>query len=754
MKNQNRAHYAQVIVDIALEKLDRTFTYRIPENLQESLRVGMAVEVPFGGGNRPIKGYVMELSDQTLYDPQKIKDIIRLLPQAVTVEQQFLQLADWMHRMYGATQIQCLKTVMPVRRTVNNRKQQFVQLRFKDEQLGEYERACQKKNARAKLRLLAALKKRPELTGEYVTKALKIPASTLQAMETEGVIVRTAQIIYRDSAEQQLAQKNESGKSVVLHPSQRQIVERVVDDYKRGQPQVYLLHGVTGSGKTEVYMEIAARLAALGRQSIVLIPEIALTYQTVLRFQRAFGERVAVLHSRMSQGERFDQFERAKAGGIDVMIGPRSALFTPFQKLGAIFIDEEHEGTYKSETMPRYHARETAIERARMCGACVVLGSATPSLESYTKAKQGEYVLCTLKERRGDAVLPAVELVDLRAELARGNRSMFSDCLKNAISSRLERREQTMLFLNRRGYAGFVSCRECGKALQCPHCDVSLSYHKDGRLHCHYCGYTTAMVSQCPSCGSKYIGTFRSGTQQVEEALARLYPNARILRMDTDTTRQKGSYAAILEQFAKGEADILVGTQMIVKGHDFPNVTLMGILAADLSLMASDYRAAERTFQLLAQAAGRAGRRERAGQVVIQTYQPEHYALKCAAAHDYEQFYNEEMGYRMLLGYPPAAHMLAVWIAAEKEEIADALAAQLGDWLRKWKKQETAGQFSYIGPAPAGIAKLRDLYQRTLYVKADQMEILTLLRQKLEQQIEHTPLFLEGSVQFDLDPMH
>ncbi len=747
-------NYANVIVDIALEKLDRTFQYRIPKDMEDEIRVGARVRIPFGNGSRSVDGYVLELTDKPEYEESRLKEIQEILPAEIGVEQHFLELAAWMRETYGATMVQCLKTVTPVRRKIRGKQKRYVRLNVTREQAEACLESFKKKNARAKVRLVEALLEIQEsaegeevsLPCELVTGKLNISSSTLQALQREEVIQVTASRLYRNPA----VHSDEKRRPVALRESQRQIVEQVLADYRKGQHGTYLIHGVTGSGKTEIYIEAAAEMAAMGKQVIVLIPEIALTYQTVMRFYSRFGQRVSILNSRMSAGERFDQFERAGNGELDVMIGPRSALFTPFLHLGLIIIDEEHESAYKSETMPRYHARETAIRRAEMTGASVILGSATPSLESYTKALNGEYRLFSLTERQGGGALPSVEIADLRKELAAGNRSVLSRSLYEAICDRLDRQEQIMLFLNRRGFAGFVSCRECGQVVKCPHCDVSLSYHRDGRLHCHYCGYQTPMVKTCPSCGSRYIGTFKAGTQQVEEYIKKTFPEVRVLRMDLDTTRQKGGYEAILEQFANGEADILVGTQMIVKGHDFKNVTLMGILAADMSLMVPDYRSAERTFQLLSQAAGRAGRGKRPGQVVIQTYQPEHYAVQAAAAHDYRRFYEEEMGYRMLMGYPPAAHLAAVMVSSREESTAEELAKLLKERILFLSRENPV---ECMGPAPAGIAKLRDMYRRVLYIKDRDFDRLTELRKGLEDYVEQQPEFPEGSVQFDMNPM-
>ncbi|MDE5591028.1 MAG: primosomal protein N', partial [Acetatifactor sp.] len=502
------------------------------------------------------------------------------------------------------------------------------------------------------------------------------------------------------------------------------IIWDVMADFDAGKPGTYLIHGITGSGKTEVYLQIIAETIKRGRQAIMLIPEIALTYQTLLRFYRRFGDRVSVMNSTLSPGEKYDQCQRAKNGEIDVIIGPRSALFTPFPNLGVIVMDEEHEGSYKSESAPKYHARETAEEVARLHGAGLVLGSATPSLEAYFRTQTGEYKLFQLKERLTGGHLPTVYTVDLRQELREGNRSIFSVKLQELLADRLQKKEQSILFLNRRGYAGFISCRSCGHVMKCPHCDVSLSEHKNGRLICHYCGHSEPKVSLCPKCGSRYISGFKAGTQQIEEKLQAMFPGVRTLRMDGDTTKTKGSYEEILSAFANREADVLIGTQMIVKGHDFPGVTLVGVLAADLSLSAGDYRAGERTFQLLTQAVGRAGRGRLPGEAVIQTYQPEHYAIVCAADQDYENFYREEILYRELGDYPPAAHMLAVQIFAREEGSAVELAESLAELVRtkygitQNGTEDSGESVRVIGPAPAAIGRINDIFRFVFYVKS------------------------------------
>ena len=612
------AEYANVIVDISHEKLDKTFQYKIPQAMREHLKTGMQVYIPFG--NRKIKGYVVELTDEAEFAVDKMKEIAGIVSDGIAIESQLIALAGWMRRNYGATMNQALKTVIPVRKKTNAIEHKTVRLKIGEleakNQLAEFQR----KHAKARERLLAALLQEKELEWSIVTQKLNIQPAVIRALQELGIVQIASEKTYRNP----VAHLDSRGYYLTLNDEQRQVVDTVTKDMDAGRFETYLLKGVTGSGKTEVYMELIAHVLTEGRQAIVLIPEIALTYQTVMRFYNRFGDRVSIMNSRLSQGERYDQFERARNGDVDIMIGPRSALFTPFSNLGLIIIDEEHESSYKSETLPRYHARETAIERARMCGASVVLGSATPSVESYYRAMQGEYKLLEMRHRVAEKPLPAVNVVDLREELKNGNRSILSRRLQELMEERLSKGEQIMLFINRRGVAGFVSCRACGHVIKCPHCDVSLSQHitrahPEGRMLCHYCGYEEPMPKICPSCGSKYIGGFKAGTQKIEMIVKERFPKARVLRMDTDTTRKKEGHEQILSAFANQEADILIGTQMIVKGHDFPNVTLVGVLAADMSLHMSDYHAAERTFELLTQAAGRAGRGEKPGEVVIQT---------------------------------------------------------------------------------------------------------------------------------------
>ena len=742
------ALYANIIVDISIEKLDRPFTYLIPERLQNKVFVGSQVMIPFGNGNRLIKGFVVGiLSNPKLMHGITIKEIESKV-QSSGVTGELIELAAFIKEQYGGTMNQALKTVLPLKKASKAKEIKVVELLITRQRAEELLEAFQKKKAVAKMRLLRALMDDSIIELSMITKKLNVSSSVVKGFEKEGYVEITSRRAFRNPIK--LTEGNFY--RPVLNTEQEEVVSSILKNYKEGNRKPCLIHGVTGSGKTEVYMELISKMKEEGKQTILLIPEIALTYQMVMRFYHRFGDRVSILHSRLSDGERFDQLERAKKGEVDIMIGPRSALFTPFENLGLIIIDEEHETTYKSETVPRYHAKEVAIARARQTDALVVLGSATPSLDSYYKGNKGEYEYYRLIHRYNQKELPKVHVVDLREELKNGNRSMFSDELLELMKEKLSKKQQIMLFLNRRGLAGFVSCRSCGVVLKCPHCDVSLTQHQDGTMKCHYCGYTVPQMKQCPSCGSRYIGGFRVGTQKVEEAIQNLFPKAKVLRMDADTTRNKDGHEKILSAFSNHEADILVGTQMIVKGHDFPDVTLVGILAADMSLNSDDYVAAEKTFQLLTQAAGRAGRGKLAGEVVIQTYNPDHYAITTASMQDYEAFYEEEIGYRKMLRYPPVGHLLLIMMQSDQETQVENLAVTIMKLLEtniSFKEDRV----SLMGPADARIKKVQDIYRKAIYVKAFEYQKLVDIKNMIEQ-YRGEDGYKDGMVSFDFDPIY
>lgn len=734
----NHGTYANVIIDISHEKVDRPFQYRIPDSLKEKLAVGMCVQIPFGTGNQKRKGYVIEITDKNDYPEERIKEIDGIITDNLPAEADAVRLAAWMRQTYGSTMIAALKTVLPVKRAVKAVEKKKLRRTLSAEELTSLLGECMRKHQNAKARVLQELLTEEELPYELVTGKLHVSAATLNSLVNQGAIAIESESCYRNPVS--LTVTAEYGPE--LSEEQQYIKEQILSDYDENIRKTYLIHGITGSGKTLVYLALIEEMIKRGKQCIVLIPEIALTYQTLLRFYKRFGDRVSVMNSSLSQGERFDQCERARKGEIDVMIGPRSALFVPFPNLGMIVIDEEHEGSYISENAPRYHARETAEYLASLKKASLVLGSATPSLEAYYKAKKGEYRLFTMKNRKNGGELANVRIVDLRQELRKGNRSIFSSELQELIRDRLEKKQQIMLFLNRRGYAGFVSCRSCGYVMKCPHCDVSLSQHIGGKMVCHYCGYETVQPKRCPSCSSNYILGFKAGTQQIERQLYELFPGIRVLRMDGDTTKQKGSFEKILSAFAEGEADVLLGTQMIVKGHDFPNVTLVGVLAADLSLNDSDYRAGEKTFQLLTQAEGRAGRGTLPGEAVIQTYRPEHYSIRQAAKQDYEAFYEEEIMYRELLEYPPAGHMLTILVVSKDEKRCKGLAVRLA--------KEAGAYVHVIGPTPAAVSKVKDYYRYMIYLKSLKEEPIRQAKERLEALLNGFELKTENVI-FDYE---
>lgn len=734
--------YADIIVDISHDKLDRTFQYIIPETLLGKLEVGMRVNVPFGQGNRMITGYVINITDEAEFDVTKMKAVDSIVDEKVMIEGKMIQLAAFIRRNYGGSMNQALKTVIPVKKSVKAKEKKSVRLLLeKEEAQTLYDEFARKKNMAARARFMQALLEDEIIEYELVITKLNISAATIKAFAEKKYITIETEEYYRNPVKVQ--SKDEEKK--ILNANQQRIVDSIIDDYSAGLRKTYLIKGVTGSGKTEVYMSVIEHVIEQGKQVIMLIPEIALTFQTVMRFYKRFGDTVSIMHSRLSAGERYDQYERARKGLINVMIGPRSALFTPFDNLGLIVIDEEHEGAYKSEGIPKYHAVGVAKELAGMNNASVILGSATPSVDSFYKALSGEYTLFRLDERAANAKMPDVHVADLKEELKSGNRSIFSRKLKELMEGRLAKKEQIMLFINRRGYFGFISCRSCGHVLKCPHCDISLTSHKNGKLVCHYCGHTQSMVSGCPKCGSRFISALRGGTQMVEESLSKEFPDAKVLRMDQDTTSGKDGHEKILSAFAEGEADILVGTQMIVKGHDFPNVTLMGILAADISLHASDYRAAERTFELLTQAAGRAGRGEMAGDVVIQAYDTENFAIETAARQDYDEFYNQEIMYRTLLNYPPVSNMLLVKFSSKYENSLIKAVNMVGI------QQDGV---TVIGPCDAALYKAEDIYNKVIYYKAEDYKVLTEIKEKVEEFVRDNVAFKYVSVQFDFNPLN
>ena len=733
--------YAKIIVDISLDKIDRPFDYIIPDGMD--VKAGTPVIIPFGKGNREIKGFVIDVSEKSDYDNSKLKSIKAVADTDVEAEQELIGLAWWIKEHYASTMNQALKTVLPVKQKVKQNTNQTVILNIDnvEEKIEQYK----KKNAKARVRLLEELKNTKELSKDIVKNKLNISPSTLKTMEELGDIKIESEVKYRTPYD-----KNQSEYNITLNDEQKKVsedIKKTMTFEKDGRVNVHLIHGITGSGKTEVYMDLINHCLEQGKQAIVLIPEIALTFQTMKRFSQKFKDKVSFIHSRLSKGERFDQFERAKNKDVSVMIGPRSALFTPFPDLGLIVIDEEHETSYKSESVPKYHAIEVAQKRALDNGATVVLGSATPSMESYYRAKEGYYKLHKLTKReKGD--VPKAQIIDMREEHEKGNKSIISDKLRELITNRLENGEQTMLFLNRRGISRVVSCKNCGEAIKCDHCDVTLTLHRGNTMKCHYCGREKPLPKVCPKCGSKYLSRMGTGTQAIEDEIKEVFPSAKVLRMDADTTSTKGGHAEILSAFESGDADILVGTQMIVKGHDFPNVTLVGVLAADMSLYVPDYTATERTFQLICQAAGRAGRGERKGEVVVQTYSPDNYGIETAVEQDYEKFFENELPYRKLSQYPPVVNMVSVFIQDKNKRKLDAATEQIAN-LIKQVKEKKYNELFIIGPSVPQASYINDVYRNVIYIKGTSITNLINLKNYLEGVIQQSDKLKYINVQFD-----
>ncbi len=690
--------YAGVIINSSSSALDKAFTYAVPDKIKDKLQIGSRVLVPFGKGNKRTEGFVVSIPGSAAGN---IKEISSLCDDLPLFTEEDIALMDRMRERYLCTYMEAIKVLIPsgISKGIRTRKEDFV---FTGEKpSGRYDKevyrsiwdAVSRNNGKFNKNRLA---EEFGLSLSSVTSMIK--NGFLQ--QHEGVINR-----YNDREYGSYLKKE-------LNLDQSRVVEGILKSCDRE----FLIHGVTGSGKTEIYMHLVSEMIQQGRDSIILVPEIALTPQMVERFKGRFGSDISVFHSRLSQGERFDEWFRVKEGKVKVAIGARSALFLPFENLGLIVIDEEHEGSYKSDSDPKYHAREIAEIKSGLNGCKVVLGSATPSLESYHRAAIGEMELFTLKERADGANMPAIQVVDMREELKNNNRSIFSQELIKGIEECLARKEQVILFLNRRGFSTFVSCRSCGYVYKCESCDISLTYHHgSGMLTCHYCGKSRKLDKLCPSCGSKYIKYFGIGTERLESEARKQFPGARTLRMDFDTTRKKDSHESIYNSFKNQEADILIGTQMVAKGLDFKNVTLVGIIAADLSLNLPDFRSGERTFQLITQVSGRAGRGKKAGKVIVQTYSPDNYSIGYAVNGDYEGFFKEEIEIRRLMNYPPFTEILSINMSSEQEELLIKCIQNVGIILRNIVADYD--KIELLGPNPCMISKIKDSYRWQLMLK-------------------------------------
>ncbi|MEY8291249.1 primosomal protein N' [Carnobacteriaceae bacterium 52-44] len=763
---------ANVIVDVPVLQTNIPYEFKIPEKFQEDITIGMRVIVPFGKGDRRVQGFITDLKEEQNFDGE-LKEILDLMDLEPVLNLEMIQLGEWMAQTTYSFRVSCYQTMLPA--VLRARYQKAVRLvdEVTDDELfdifgGKNWLSWEDVEARDLTSKMLKLKKENKVEVNYFVddKANKktkkvisrqLPTDKLkevyeninsrahrqkqfidiliqlpedetidQSVLTNEHGIATSVInrgveegwckveeieVYRDPYEKSDIQHTEP---LILNDEQQAAYDKINQSIQKEEHEVFLLQGVTGSGKTEVYLQTIAEVLKKGEGALVLVPEIALTPQMVHRFKGRFGELVAVLHSGLSDGEKYDEWRKIEKGEAKVVVGARSSVFAPLENIGIIVIDEEHEGTYKQSESPRYHARDVAIWRAKKHNCPVVLGSATPSLESRARASKDVYILLELKERVNRQTLPSVEVIDMREEMQSGNVSLFSQPLKDALEKRLDKKEQSVLMLNRRGYSSFMMCRDCGFVLKCPNCDISQTLHMDTHsMKCHYCGHEEGVPKICPSCHSHKIRYFGTGTQKVEEELNKLLPEAKIIRMDVDTTRKKGAHERLLQQFGNQEADILLGTQMIAKGLDFPNVTFVGVLNADTALGLPDFRSAEKTFQLLTQVSGRAGRGEINGDVVIQTYNPDHYAIQLAQDHDYDTFYLREMKYRHLSDYSPYYFLTSIQISHENEVIAAKRIQQVAEFIKPY----LSDQAILLGPTPRFVARTHNKYHFQIIIK-------------------------------------
>ncbi|ULM98643.1 primosomal protein N' [Peribacillus frigoritolerans] len=761
---------ASVIVDVPAKQTDREFDYRIPEKWNQVIKPGMRVIVPFGP--RMVQGFVTGLKAKS--DFAKLRFIKEPMDLEPIINDELLQLGDWLTKEAMCFKISALQAMLPaamkakyekVIKVVEDKKDQIPpsiqnlfgkndSLSWKDVIEGENASLVQKemqngnleleynvknrlnkKTVRVIKPLLSPMelkemasaisshaKKQQELLQYFIEHQEPIPlkellelmntsSGTVKSLVSKGALAEMDQEVYRDPYENRVFEKSIP---FTLTAEQAAALKPIQEKIHHDEHDVFLLYGVTGSGKTEVYLQAIASVIEKGKEAIMLVPEISLTPQTVKRFKERFGEQVAVMHSGLSVGEKYDEWRKIHRKEVKVVVGARSAVFAPFESLGLVIIDEEHESSYKQEETPRYHARDVAIERAKSYGCPVILGSATPTLESFARAKKNVYKLLTLSQRMNKNALPAVDIVDMREELRTGNRSMFSELLFTKLKDRLEKGEQTVLMLNKRGHSSFVMCRSCGLVINCPNCDISLTYHRfNDIMKCHYCGFEEGMPSVCPECESEHIRFFGTGTQKVEEELAKILPEARVIRMDVDTTSKKGSHERLLNAFGEGKADILLGTQMIAKGLDFPNITLVGVLSADTMLHLPDFRSSEKTFQLLTQVSGRAGRHQLPGEVVIQTYTPEHYSIELSALQDYDAFYEREMYLRRQSHYPPYYYVVLITVSHEDLMKTVSVTEKITNYLGSRLNRDSV----VLGPVASPISRINNRYRYQCLIK-------------------------------------
>ena len=708
---------AKVVLNNKEQNIDRTFDYLVPNALESKALVGMRVKVPFGFRNNSVEGIIVELLQSSEFG--KLKEIKSIIGNEPVCSPEMLELGLWLSKKYFCTLYQAIRLMTPpgMASGVSEKTVKIANLCIERDLAFEVKEELRQKGATSQARALEALLMSENIPVSKLVKEKGASYDAIRALAQKGYIRVDEEQLVREAFDEAKYQKTTA---YTPTPEQRKVIDHlysVIDDEKRDK---ILLRGVTGSGKTEVFLQAIDRVMEKGKNAIMLVPEISLTPQMVQRFVGRFGKRVAVIHSALSPGERFDQWNKIKRGEVRVVVGARSAIFAPMRNIGIIILDEEHENSYKSETSPRYHAIDVAEKRAKDENAVLLLASATPSVTEYYSAKNGDYTLFEMTKRYNESAMPIVDIVDMRGELFENrNKSPISLRLQAEIRKNLENGEKTILFLNRRGYSTFVSCRECGEVINCPDCSIAMTYHKKtDTLSCHYCGYTIRNVRECPACGSEYVRYFGTGTQKVEEELKRLFPTAGILRMDTDTTSQKGGHEKILDDFRKKGSDILLGTQMVTKGLDFHEVTLVGVLAADTALAVDDFRANERSFSLFTQVCGRAGRGDIPGRAIIQTYQPFNSTIRYAKTHNYEGFYENEIIQRKRLNYPPFCDIIYIMITGEEEAEVKECAEEVGNAIKQAVQKNTE-ILSIFGPAPAPIEKIRNNYRYRILVKCN-----------------------------------
>lgn len=694
--------YAEVIINSEALEIDRPFTYKVPEEFNNEIKIGQIVKVPFGKGNKTSEGFILNLKNDDNIK-FKTKNIAAILVKDPVIDEDDINLIEFLREKTLCKYIDAFRLLIPVGIMKGAKAKKKKVIVLKNEDLSNIKNPDGYKKIVEFFKTNSGKYTKSELINEHSIsqyKLNKLIENEVLSIEEESVFRYNDRVYNKDSA-----------KTLTIEQ------ENIIREYINSDDKMFLLKGVTGSGKTEVYMKLVERVLLEGKSAIILVPEIALTPQMIERFKGRFGVNVSLFHSKLSDGERFDEWFRVKEGKSKVIVGARSAIFLPAKNLGLIIIDEEHENTYKSEQNPKYQTKEVAEYLSELKGCKVILGSATPSIETYYRALTGEMKLLELNSRVDNKPMPPMKVIDMRNELKGGNKSLFSRELFIAIQERLKRKEQIILFLNRRGFSTFVSCRSCGYVFKCNECDISMTYHKNGLLICHYCGKTKREPRECPKCHSKYVKFFGAGTQRVEEEVKKYFNNAGILRMDVDTTRDKHSYERIYNTFKNGEADILIGTQMVSKGLDFKNVTLVGILAADMSINIPDYRAAERTFQIITQVAGRAGRGDKQGEVLIQTYTPQHYSLQYAVNYDYEGFYEKEFTVRAMMKYPPFGKLLLINGTSKKEDLLKNFMHKITMMIKPLV--ENCLDIEILGPIPCMISKVKENYRWQIVIKGE-----------------------------------